>query len=634
MTTSRPVQAAPFASLASRHFSSREQLQQVPEPSLPAIAVPGTSRQIQVRELPSDTALAPTKPQLKVAYAQIRCEPGFLEENAAAHRSCIAEAYRRGCHMVQFPELSMTSYACHDLFLDRNFLRAQRAWIDSVRDFTRQVPGLTVVLGGVDVDWTKTRPGDRPWGYNSLFAMRDGEVLRVFHKKLLPNYDIFDELRWFEPGEPVTSAPATPVVVNGVKVGFLNCEEVWTDGYPRDPVQEQMNEGVEFLSHSAASPGELGKNSRRADLASRITDTHGVPFGSVNMVGCYDGYEGDVPFDGRGLVRSARGEWLAMGTPFKEELLIVDPFHTQASEILDLTPVEEVYESAVSSTRDFFGRLERVTGRKHAAVLGMSGGIDSGLVAVLLADALGPDQVHGISLPTEFNSEDTKSDARIGAERIGMHFQETPIQKVYEATLDAFRDAVEGDPTSDGRIPQNLQARIRTMAIMAYAMRHGGIMINTGNKTERFTNNFTIYADSAGTIAPIADLDKDRVYELARYVNRRHGREVIPLSMIEREASAELAHGQVDAAVMGDRPERVAPHVRALIEGNVNDARSAREVLGEGVDSRLIDRWYGGINASEWKGRQLTPATRVTPRSAGFNRRIPINHGWRGQLPE
>jgi len=218
-----------------------------------------------------------------------------------------------------------------------------------------------------------------------------------------------------------------------------------------------------------------------------------------------------------------------------------------------------------------------------------------------------------------------------------VEFREISIQPAYEALKELLGEAISLDPTPDKRISQNAQARLRTTTLMAYAQALGGVMINTSNKTERWTNNFTIYADSSGAFGPIADIDKDRVYEMARYLNtlfeQLDGRPLIPQSIIDREASAELDFGQVDANVMGGRPEEIAPFVRQMVEGGKNSYASMRAALPAEVPDQLVRRWDNSIRASEWKGRQLPPGTRVTPKSSGFGRRIPINHRWRGQLP-
>lgn len=594
-------------------------------------AIPGTERVVSIREIPNDPSKKNTK-TLKFAYAQVKSEPGAFEENVAAHTASMQAAFDQGCDVVQFPEMSIPHYCSLDLLNDRTFLKAQRAWLDEVVEYSKNTPGLTSVVGFVDVDWDKTRPGGRPWNYNSLAVIRDGEIIDVIHKKLLPNYSVFDEVRWYEPGTE------TKIIdINGVKVGFLICEDIWRDGYAIDPVQQLVDAGAEYLSHSAASPINIGKNSIRAELVKDITDTYNIPFGSVNMIGCYDGYEGDLPFDGRGLVRSADGEWLAMGAPFKEELLILDPFQAPKADIPELQPIQETFLSLISSVQSYFSRLDIATGTKQKAVVGNSGGIDSAVVLALLTLALGPDRVKAISLPTIYNSSETKSDATELAQNLGIEYREVPIQEAYEATLSCMKEAIEMDPTSDQRVSQNLQARIRMMIIMGYAQAWGGIMINTGNKTERFTNNFTIYADSAGAIAPLADVDKDRVYELARYMNELiksfDNISGIPQSIIDREASAELAFNQVDANVMGGRPEQIAPFISQIIEEGINDKMTALEQLPSEVGEPLISRWMRSISASEWKGRQITPATRITKTAAGFNRRIPINHRWRGQFP-
>jgi NAD+ synthase (glutamine-hydrolysing) len=301
-------------------------------------------------------------------------------------------------------------------------------------------------------------------------------------------------------------------------------------------------------------------------------------------------------------------------------------------------PVQELLLSVVDSLQSYFERLDAATGTANCAVIGNSGGIDSALAIALCTLAIGPARVKSVSLPTTFNSAETRNDAHKLAQNFDIEAREIPIQSMYESAQQTLHEAITLDPTGDNRVSQNIQARLRTMALMAYAQALNGVMINTSNKTERWTNNFTIYADSAGVLGPIADIDKDRIYELARYLNEvfvtLDGAPKIPQTIIDREASAELAFNQVDAKVMGDKPEVVAPHLRTIIEGGINDFQSARAALPASVPDALIARWLRSIAASEWKGRQLPPATRITPLSAGFNRRIPINHKWRGQVPQ
>ncbi|MEY4701766.1 MAG: hypothetical protein RL326_1953, partial [Pseudomonadota bacterium] len=619
-----PVQLGEFARLVA---PKAEQLM-----GGDAYVIPGTDRVVQVREIPNDPLRVSRGADLKVAYAQVKTEPGALEENTRVHIETMKRAYERGAHLLQFPEMSLPHYCSLDLLLDRDYLKAQEAWLGELAAFSKTTPGLTTAVGFVDVDWERERSDGRPFSRNALAIIRDGEIVGVVHKKLLPNYDVFDEVRWYEPGEETRIFE-----INGVKVGFLICEDIWVQGYDRNPIQELADLGAEYLSHSAASPFHIGKNSTRATLAGAITDGYGVPFGSVNTVGTFDAYEGDLPFDGRGLVRSAQGEWLAMGAAYDEELLIVNPFTAAPTPIAELMPMQELILSVVNSMQDYFCRLDKATGQTNCAVVGNSGGIDSAVVIALLQLAIGPDRVKAISLPTEVNSRETKGDARQIAENFGVEFREISIQPAYEALKELLGEAISLDPTPDKRISQNAQARLRTTTLMAYAQALGGVMINTSNKTERWTNNFTIYADSSGAFGPIADIDKDRVYEMARYLNtlfeQLDGRPLIPQSIIDREASAELDFGQVDANVMGGRPEEIAPFVRQMVEGGKNSYASMRAALPAEVPDQLVRRWDNSIRASEWKGRQLPPGTRVTPKSSGFGRRIPINHRWRGQLP-
>ncbi|MCB0329348.1 MAG: NAD(+) synthase [Bdellovibrionales bacterium] len=594
--------------------------------------IPGTERKVSIREIANDPLRITKTPNLKVAYAQVKTEPGAFEENLRVHTEAMARAHERGAHLLQFPEMSLPHYCSLDLLLDRDYLKAQEAWLQEIVEFSKKTPELTTAVGYVDVDWERERAGGRPYNRNALAIIRDGEVLGVVHKKLLPNYAVFDEHRWYEPG-----TETKVFEINGTKVGFLICEDIWVKGYDVNPIEDLVNAGAEFLSHSQASPFHIGKNATRAELAQSITDTYGIPFGSVNAVGTFDGYEGDLPFDGRGIVRSADGQWLAMGAAYNEELLLLDPFRAAPDKIPELMPMQELILSVVDSMQSYFSRLDQVTGQTNCAVVGNSGGIDSAVIIALLHLAIGPDRIQAISLPTVINSEETKGDAQELAHNFGVSSREVSIQETYDSVKKLLSEAIELDPTTDNRVSQNAQARLRTLVLMAYSQALGGVMINTSNKTERFTNNFTIYADSSGAFGPIADVDKDRVYEMARYLNKvfeqMDGKPRIPQSIIDREASAELDFHQVDANVMGGKPEEIAPFIRTLIEQGLNSFPSMRAALPDSVTDELIKRWVGSIGASEWKGRQLPPGTRVTPVAAGFNRRIPINHRWRGQLP-
>lgn len=593
--------------------------------------IPYTDREVVIREMPTDPRKRSAS-DLKVGYAQIKTEPGAFEENTRAHIESMKHAHERGVHLLQFPEMSLPHYCSLDLLLDRDYLHAQEAWLQEIVTYSQQTPELTTAVGFVDVDWTRERSNGRPYSRNALAIIRNGEVIGVVHKKLLPNYDVFDEVRWYEPGKETHVFD-----IHGVKVGFLICEDIWTEGYECDPAQDLIKAGAEYLSHSAASPYHIGKNATRAELVRNITDTYRVPFGSVNTIGTFDGYEGDLPFDGQGLIRSADGEWLGMGSAYDEELLLVNPFQAKSSVLPHLVPMQELILSVVSSIQDYFSRLDKVTNQRNCAVVGNSGGIDSAVVIALLHLAIGPDRVKTISLPTVVNSTETKDDARLLAENFGVDFRELSIQNAYEAMKDLLSEAIELDPTSDNRVAQNAQARLRTTTLMAYSQALGGVMINTSNKTERWTNNFTIYADSSGAFGPIADVDKDRVYEMARYLNQifeqlgeKHR---IPQTIIDREASAELDFNQVDANVMGGRPEEIAPFIRTIIEDGLNSFVSIRAALPDSVSDDLIRRWVVQIASGEWKGRQLPPGVRCTQKASGFGRRIPINHRWKGQLP-
>ena len=587
--------------------------------SLPSVT-PGTCADIPESAKAVSRSLVETHQQYRVAVAQISTDPGNIVWNTKKIIHYIDEARKNGAQAVSFPELAVTGYCAMDLLWDKDYLAANLAALHKIREASA---GITVVVGFVDVDPTETLPGGRPKIYNSAAVLHDGKVIGVQDKTLLPNYGIFSEQRYFAP-------PRQSQVfrVDGVTLGVEICEDLWSEGYREDPTDKLVKAGAEVIVNLSASPFHLGKLPVRHELLTATAREHQVPMVYANLVGAYDGYDGQVVFDGRSMIVNASGDLTKMGRGFKEQLIFQDVFAKQAVELPEVEEVAELHDALVLGIRDYFYRVGSIDkGNFKHAFIGLSGGIDSAVVAALAVKALGADKVVGISLPSRYNSDETKSDARQLAENLGIWFKEMSIEKQFSACLETFAEDDELMSRPEGVADENVQARLRMIDLMYYANRTSGLVLNTGNKTELALDNCTIYGDMVGGFSVLGDVDKDRVFALARYINRRAEIDIIPLTTIEREPSAELKPGQVDANVMGARPEVIAPMVRAIIEGNLalSDSLIA---FGAEFGEELITRTYRLLDRSEWKRRQAGPGIRVTPQAFGIGRRMPISHGF------
>jgi NAD+ synthase (glutamine-hydrolysing) len=587
------------------------------------LSTPSFSRPIEVRletaaQAVSETLLR-THAQYRVAVAQITTDPGNIVANTKKIIGYIEEARSKKVDLVVFPELAIPGYCSMDLLWDKDYLAANLAALQQIREASR---GITVIVGFVDVDPHTTQSGGRPTLYNSAAILRDGELLGVQDKTLLPNYDIFFEDRYFAPprGSQVFQAGA-------LKVGAEICEDLWTAGYSLDPAQALVEKGADVVVNLSASPFQLGKLPLRHKLVSETAQAKKVPLVYANLVGSFDGFEGEVVFDGRSMIVGAAGNIVEMAQGFKEQLLISDVFAEKEMPLPEIAEVEELHDALVLGIKDYFRRIAGLEGADiRCAYIGLSGGIDSAVVAALAVEALGSDTVIGITLPSRYNSDETKSDARALAENLGIRFKTLSIEKQFQSCVETFAEDSELAALPEGVAEQNIQARLRMLDLMYYANKTHGIVLNTGNKTELALDNCTIYGDMVGGFSVLGDVDKDRVYALARYINERAGRELIPTSTIERIPTAELKPNQQDSDVMGADPALIAPMVRSIIEEGLSMSEALNR-FGAEWGEPLIRRTLQRIDRSEWKRRQAAPAIRVTSHAFGNGRRMPMSHG-------
>jgi NAD+ synthase (glutamine-hydrolysing) len=525
---------------------------------------------------------------VRLALAQINAVVGDLDGNRDRILAALEDARAAGADLVVLPELAVTGYPPEDLLLRPSFVRAAEA---ATREVAAATGGLCALVG-------------TPWQLddgiaNACAVCVDGELQELYRKRLLPNYGVFDEERYFTPG-----TDATVLQLAGLDVGLTVCEDVWRP----EPAADLAAAGAQLLVNLSASPFHVGKaESREAMLAERAR-VNGFPLAFCNLVGGQD----ELLFDGHSVVLSAAGEVLARAPGFEEHLLVVDLGHSGA--IAPFEPeLEQMRHGLVLGLRDYV--------RKNGfgdVVLGLSGGIDSALVAALAADALGPDRVHCVSMPSRYSSEGTKGDAQRLAEHVGCDFRELPIESV----VGAFHELGVG---TTGLAAENLQARVRGMMLMSLSNEHGWLVLATGNKSELSVGYSTLYGDLAGGFALIKDVYKTDVFRLARHLNERAGRELIPQSIIERAPSAELREDQRDEDSLPPYDE-----LDRVLEAYVEQDRSREELVAAGHDPATVERAVGLIDRAEYKRRQAPPGVKLRPKAFGRDRRIPITNRWRG----
>jgi len=568
---------------------------------------------------------------LRLGLAQIDTTVGDLEGNTEKIRAQLAAARAAGCDIVAFPELAVTGYPPEDLVLRRAFCEASRGATAGLAEATR---GLVAVVGFVD--W---RDDD---AYNAAAVFADGRWVDTYDKQRLPNYGVFDEERYFRAGRRTAVFRA-----GGVRFGVSICEDIW---YPGAPLDAMALAGAELCININASPYHRGKaRERERMLATRAAD-NSIAVAYLNAVGGQD----ELVFDGASVVMDAEGRTVARARQFAEELLVVDvdldevaqrrlhdprrrvelrarDWETGA-EFVDLGVAletsrepamggsmaalmdeeEEVWSALVLATRDYL----RKTGFREA-IIGLSGGIDSAVVAAVAVDAIGAERVIGVSMPSRYSSEHSKEDARALAENLGIRFLTIPIEPAHAAMLEMMADVFEGsDP---GTAEENLQARQRGNVLMTLSNKTGAIVLTTGNKSEMATGYATLYGDMAGGYAVLKDVPKTLVYRLARWRNARAGKPWIPERSITKPPSAELRPGQLDQ-------DSLPPYevLDPILEAYVEDDRTVDEIVAMGFERATVERVVRMVDRNEYKRRQAAPGVKITPRAFGRDRRLPL----------
>jgi NAD+ synthase (glutamine-hydrolysing) len=542
--------------------------------------------------------------KLRIALAQVNPTVGDLEGNEALIGSWIARARDEGAALVIFPELCLPGYPAEDLYLKHHFGEENLAALERI---AAVAPKLAVLVGFAEpVAADAGRRPDAPYrrgAHNALALLRGGGIEAIHRKNRLPNYGVFDEVRYFEPGtEP------TVVEVGGVPVGLTICEDLWEPGPPGSLEAEA---GAQLIVNPSGSPYLRGKGREREQMFCERARQLGVPIAFCNLVGGQD----ELVFDGHSVVVDPAGEVVARGHQFEEDLVLWDlPAGTGRIEE-PLPDLDEVYAALTLGLRDYTRKngFDRV-------VIGLSGGIDSALVALLAADALGAERLTCVVMPSPHSSDETQGDARAIARNLGAELVEIPI----EAAMRAYDEMLKPAGGVEGLAAENVQARIRGNLLMAISNMSGSLVLATGNKSEMSVGYATLYGDMAGGLAPIKDVPKRLVYELVSHRNAREDSPLVPQSVIDRAPSAELRPDQRDEDSLPayDVLDRV-------LEGYVERDRSRDELVAEGLPPDAVDEVITLVNRAEYKRRQSAPGIRITTKAFGRDRRLPITNRYR-----
>jgi len=544
---------------------------------------------------------------MKISVCQTNPIIGDFDHNIALMRSAIERAETEGCTLVIFPEMSLMGYPPKDLLEKPLFIREN---LKRLEELARSVTRISVICGFVD---RNPSPTGKPL-INAVALLQGGRIAARAGKKLLPSYDVFDETRYFEP-----APESLRFVLDGMRCGVTICEDIWNLGdipgipkYEENPVTDLAAQGMDLLINISASPYTLGKEELRLEILRRLARSHRITAVYCNQVGGND----DLLFDGSGMVVDPQGRLVCLGRQFESDQFIWDSGR-HYPEIRDPWPPyeESVLHGLIMGTRDY----TRKCGFRKVLV-GLSGGIDSSLVACIAAGALGPENVTGVSMPSPYTSDMSKEDALRLAANLGIHFLEIPIQELFEAFLTALKPFFMG--LRPDETEENIQARIRGNLLMALSNKFNSLLLTTGNKSEFAMGYCTLYGDLSGGLAVISDLPKTFCYRVAEFINRE--KEIIPRRVITRPPSAELRPNQTDQ-------DSLPPYeiLDDILEAAVEKNMGPEEIVARGHEPQVVEDVLRRLVLNEYKRRQAPPGLKITSKAFGYGRRYPIARGMR-----
>lgn len=540
---------------------------------------------------------------MNIALCQINPTVGDFPSNLKKLTEYYTRAIEAGADLVVFPEMITMGYPPQDLLWEKGFVESNMAVVE---EFSTQVAN-PVILGYIRRNGRKL--------YNSAGIIENGKIIYHYDKILLPTYDVFDEDRYFTPGKSI-GIFNLKIKGNRLNIGLQICEDLWDEGYNKKVTEMQVQAGAEMIINISASPYHEGRLKERANLIRNKVQKSGIPFVYCNLVGAQD----ELVFDGQSLVYDGQNRLVAQGAGFREDLILFEfPNGNKQVELKTQTREEEMYDALSLGVREYFIKTSH-----SEALLGLSGGIDSSLVACIAVDALGSDRVYGYAMPSIHSSDHSLRDAEELAKNLGIHFDILPIKETVQSIETSLSGIFSG--TEPNVAEENIQARVRGNMLMAIANKFNRLLLVTGNKTELALGYCTLYGDMSGALSVIGDLSKTDVYNLSKYVNAKAGYSRIPVSSIEKVPSAELAPDQFDPFDY----DLISPVVDKMIE----DFKSPAELIDEGYNSETVFDLYTRIRRNEYKRRQAPIVIRVSLKAFGFGRRIPIVNHFNGELYE
>ncbi|MEW6718171.1 MAG: NAD+ synthase [Chloroflexota bacterium] len=542
---------------------------------------------------------------MKIALLQLNPTVGDLSGNAGKIVAAVRQAQAQGADLAVTPELALLGYLPRDLLLNGNFV--QRSW-DVLHKLAEELAGAPPVLVGL------AEPNDGDIGrplFNTAALLRGGRVEECFRKTLLPTYDVFDEDRYFEPAR----GPQI-LELDGWRLGISICEDIWNDRdfwqrrrYHTDPVEELTQAGAQAVINLSASPFTVGKQKLREAMLSNTARRHQMPILYVNQVGGND----DLVFDGRSCAFDHSGDLIARAVGFEEDVLIVGLAASPGRIVPeDLSPESEIWRALVTGTRDYVWKCGF-----RQVLLGLSGGVDSSLTAAVAAEALGPQNVLGVLMPSPYSSPGSVKDSQTLARNLGIRTLTLPIRDIMQAFEETLRDAFVDYPRDVTE--ENIQARIRGSLLMSLSNKYSALLLTTGNKSELAVGYCTLYGDMSGGFGVISDVPKTMVYRLARWLNQNQEREVIPAPVLTKAPSAELKPDQTDQ-------DTLPPYdlLDEILARHIEQHQSAEEIIRQGFDPKTVRQVVHLVKIAEFKRKQAAPGVKVTDRAFGTGWRMPI----------